>query len=49
MKKTSGHLGAGSFQVEDGDFFGTGKTIQAGQGCILFEQDWELKPIENQL
>ena len=42
-------LGGGSFQVENGDFFGTGKTIEAGQGCILFEQDWELKPIENQL
>ena len=42
-------LGGGSFQVENGDFFGTGKTIEPGQGCILFEQDWELKPIENQL
>jgi lipopolysaccharide transport system ATP-binding protein len=37
-----------SFQVVDGDFYGTGKTIKRGQG-VLFEQDWEMKPMENQL
>ena len=33
---------AGNFTVEDGDFFGTGKTIQTGQGSILIEQLWSL-------
>ena len=33
---------AGIFTVEAGDFFGTGKTIQTGQGSMLLEQDWFL-------
>ena len=41
-------LGGSSFNVADGDFFNTGKTIQPGQGSILFEQDWQLEPMENQ-
>ena len=39
--------GAGSFQIVDGDYFGTGKTILPGQGSVLFEQDWEIGQIEN--
>ena len=35
-----------SFQVEEGDYFGSGKTIESGQGSILFEQDWELESME---
>jgi lipopolysaccharide transport system ATP-binding protein len=42
-------LGGGSFQVENGDFFGTGKTIETGQGSLLFDQEWELEPMEGQL
>jgi len=42
-------LGGGSFQVENGDFFGTGKTIDPGQGSVLFNQDWELEQLEDQL
>ena len=38
--------GANFFQVEDGDYFGTGKTIQKGQGSVLFDQDWELEALE---
>lgn len=41
-------LGGGSFQVENGDFFGTGKIIEAGQGNLLFDQEWELEPLEAQ-
>ena len=36
--------GAGIFQIEEGDYFGTGKTIQSGQGHILFRQDWDMEP-----
>ena len=35
-------LNVGSFQVEEGDFFKTGKTIEKGQGIILMNQNWEL-------
>ena len=42
-------LGGGSFQVENGDFFGIGKTIETGQGSLLFDQEWELEPMEGQL
>lgn len=31
-----------SFQIEEGDFYKTGKTIEKGQGVVLFKQDWEL-------
>jgi len=34
---------AGEFFVEEGDFFGTGKTVQKGMGSILIEQDWTLR------
>jgi len=39
-------LGGGAFQVENGDFFKTGKMIQSGQGSLLFDQEWELEPME---
>ena len=42
-------LGGGSFQVADGDFFNTDKTIEPGQGSLLFEQDWLLESIKGQL
>ena len=42
-------LGGGAFQVENGDFFKTGKMIQSGQGSLLFDQEWELEPMEIQL
>jgi lipopolysaccharide transport system ATP-binding protein len=34
---------AGSFEVEPGDFFGTGRTIEDNQGKILFNQSWSLE------
>ena len=33
---------AGKFQVEDGDFFGSGKTFDRGHGIILLNQKWTL-------
>lgn len=33
-------LTAGKFQVEDGDFFGSGKTFDRGHGIILLDQVW---------
>lgn len=35
--------GGGEIHIEDGDFFGTGKLIQKGQGSVLFQQEWNLK------
>lgn len=35
---------AGKFQVEDGDFFGTGKTFDKGHGIILLDQIWTFHP-----
>jgi hypothetical protein len=35
--------GAGVIQMEDGDFFKTGKLIQKGQGSVLFMQEWKLQ------
>jgi lipopolysaccharide transport system ATP-binding protein len=32
---------AGTFQVEDGDFFGTGKTFDKGHGILLIDQQWK--------
>ncbi len=31
---------AGKFMVEEGDFFGTGQTIDQGHGFILLNQEW---------
>ena len=42
-------LDGGVFQVENGDFFKTGKMIQSGQGSLLFDQEWELEPMEIQI
>jgi len=41
--------GGGSFQVVDGDYFGTGKTIEKGQGSVLFEQEWKLESIKEKV
>ena len=35
-------LDAGSFEVETGDFFGTGRTVEQPQGNILIDQNWSL-------
>lgn len=35
-------LTAGKFQVEEGDFFGSGKTFDKGHGIILLDQDWSM-------
>ena len=35
-------LNAGSFEVESGDFFVTGRTVDYQQGMILIDQDWTL-------
>ena len=37
-------LTAGKFQVEDGDFFGSGKTFDKGHGIILLDQTWTNSP-----
>ena len=34
---------AGKFQVEEGDFFGSGRTFDRGHGIILLNQKWTLK------
>jgi lipopolysaccharide transport system ATP-binding protein len=36
-------VNAGTFSIKDGDFFGTGKTLQAKKGSVLLNQNWELK------
>jgi lipopolysaccharide transport system ATP-binding protein len=33
-------INAGSFQVEDGDYFKTGKVQNRGQGCFLVKHKW---------
>lgn len=38
-------LTAGKFQVEEGDFFGSGKTFDKGHGIILLDQDWSMDVI----
>ena len=37
-------LDAGYFEVEPGDYFGTGKTVDRNQGILLIEHRWELSP-----
>lgn len=32
----------GAFFVENGDFFGTGRTVDKGHGVILINQEWEV-------
>ena len=36
-------LNAGYFDVESGDFFNTGKTVDPIQGYFLIDQEWSLE------
>lgn len=38
-------LTAGKFQVEDGDFFGSGRTFDKGHGILLIDQEWSCQPV----
>jgi lipopolysaccharide transport system ATP-binding protein len=38
-------LTAGKFQVEEGNFFGTGKTFDKEHGTILFDQKWSFSEL----
>ncbi len=36
-------INAGKFRVEEGDFFGTGGTVDTNQGMVLLNQEWTLQ------
>jgi len=38
---------AGSFSVEAGDYYGTGKTVSPEQGSFLFDQKWNLIALDS--
>jgi len=38
-------LTAGKFQVDEGDFFGSGKTYEKNQGIVYMNQKWTMEPI----
>jgi len=37
-------LKAGAFDVEAGDYFGSGKTVDPNQGMLLVDQTWKIEP-----